>query len=466
MQSHRKSLFFFRVFADLITITLCYVIAYVISQPHSGNVIFYNDVFVLLVLLLVWYISSRMSGLYDEFRSRNFTFELIAVFRNIIIQTISIVSLLFILKEVKQTREFVFAFSIYLIIFIPLERFLLRKGLHFLRLRGRNLRFLLIIGAGEVGRSFSKTITDNPRFGYRLVGYLDDQIKESLNGKYLGTIDLLEEVIQKNIIDDIIVALPTYASEKIDTIIKTCERYPIRVKIIPEYFRYTYDHLEISMFDRFPVISVRRDKLNEFYWRFAKRAFDIFFSGVLFLLVFWWLWPLIALAVKLSSPGPVFFRQERWGKDLEMINCYKFRTMINGNNDYDENGKFRQASKDDPRITKIGRFLRKSSLDELPQFWNVLIGEMSVVGPRPHPKLLSVEAKEKIHRYMQRHIVKPGITGWAQVNGFRGETKDPILMQKRIDFDLWYIENWSFGLDIQIIFMTVWKMIKGDPNAY
>ena len=134
--------------------------------------------------------------------------------------------------------------------------------------------------------------------------------------------------------------------------------------------------------------------------------------------------------------------------------------------DIDENGKYRQASKDDPRLTKIGKFLRKTNLDELPQFWNVLKGDMSIVGPRPHPTPLNIESRDKIHLYMLRHLVKPGITGWAQVNGLRGNTKDLSLMQKRIDHDVWYIANWNFGLDIQIILLTIWNMLKGDPNAY
>ncbi len=140
--------------------------------------------------------------------------------------------------------------------------------------------------------------------------------------------------------------------------------------------------------------------------------------------------------------------------------------MVVSSNDVDEDGKFRQASKDDPRITKIGRILRKTNLDELPQFWNVLKGEMSIVGPRPHPTPLNLESKDKVHLYMLRHLVKPGITGWAQINGYRGETKDISKMQKRIDYDIWYIENWSFFLELQIIIMTIWNMLKGDPNAY
>ncbi|HNB57005.1 MAG TPA: sugar transferase, partial [bacterium] len=162
----------------------------------------------------------------------------------------------------------------------------------------------------------------------------------------------------------------------------------------------------------------------------------------------------------------VFFKQERWGRQNKKIICYKFRTMISQSRDVDDSGKYQQATQDDPRITPLGRFLRKTNLDELPQFWNVLMGQMSVVGPRPHPTPLNMESKEVIENYMLRHLVKPGITGWAQVNGYRGETRDPELMQKRVNHDIWYIENWSFWLDIQIIFLTVWQMIKYDTKGY
>ena len=181
---------------------------------------------------------------------------------------------------------------------------------------------------------------------------------------------------------------------------------------------------------------------------------------------FLWLWPLIALAIKLTSPGPVFFRQERWGRGNKRIICYKFRTMRNDSRDVDKNGRYQQTQRDDPRITRVGRFLRKSNLDELPQFINVLLGDMSLVGPRPHPTPLNQESKDDIPYYLVRHMVKPGITGWAQVNGLRGETRDLMLMRQRVDHDIWYIENWSFWLDIQIVLMTVWRMLRGDPNAY
>ena len=177
--------------------------------------------------------------------------------------------------------------------------------------------------------------------------------------------------------------------------------------------------------------------------------------------------PLIALAIKLTSKGPVIFKQERWGLNNEKIVCYKFRTMAADSSDIDGNGYYNQASKDDPRITSgFGAFLRSTNMDELPQFWNVFLGNMSVVGPRPHPTPLNLESMHTVENYMLRHVVKPGITGWAQVNGARGETRVPGSMQQRVNFDLYYIHRWTFWLDGQIILQTVINVFRGDQNAY
>jgi putative colanic acid biosynthesis UDP-glucose lipid carrier transferase len=176
--------------------------------------------------------------------------------------------------------------------------------------------------------------------------------------------------------------------------------------------------------------------------------------------------PIISLLIKLGSKGSVFFKQERWGLNNKPIICYKFRTMVADNRDVDENGNYLQACKDDHRVTRIGKFLRKTSLDELPQFFNVLFGSMSVSGPRPHPVPLNLESKDSIENYLMRHWVKPGITGWAQTQGFRGETRNPYRMQKRVTADLWYIENWTFWLDLQIILQTLVNIVKGEENAY
>jgi putative colanic acid biosynthesis UDP-glucose lipid carrier transferase len=200
--------------------------------------------------------------------------------------------------------------------------------------------------------------------------------------------------------------------------------------------------------------------------RLAKRAFDIFFSLLVFFCVFSWLFPLVALLIKCSSKGPVLFKQERWGLNNKSIVCWKFRTMCTSSKDINEQGKYQQACKGDPRITLVGRFLRKTSLDELPQFINVLRGSMSVIGPRPHPVPLNLESKDSVEKYMMRHWVKPGISGWAQVHGYRGETKELSQMKKRVQYDIWYIENWTFGLDLQIVVQTLVNIVKGEKNAY
>jgi putative colanic acid biosynthesis UDP-glucose lipid carrier transferase len=379
---------------------------------------------------------------------------------------IGIIILIFLVNEYNLRRTFIFVYSASLTILIVTQKYILRKYLNYVRSKGRNIRNLLIIGAGEVGQNFYESIKNNPHYGYRLIGFLDDSKKELLNGKYLGKIEILETLFDKMRIDEVIVALPNYAIEKLEWVMATCNRHTTRVKIIPDYFKFLSERFEISTFGRFPVISVRTDKLNEFHWRLIKRAFDTIFSLLLFIFIFSWLFPIIALIIKLTSPGKVFFMQERWGRNNKKFYAYKFRSMKDGLKDVDENGKYLQAKKEDPRITKIGKILRKTNLDELPQFINVLKGEMSIVGPRPHPTPLNLESKEKIRYYMLRHLVKPGITGWAQINGCRGETETEEKMQRRVDHDLWYIENWSFWLDIQIIILTIWNMLKGDKHAY
>jgi putative colanic acid biosynthesis UDP-glucose lipid carrier transferase len=179
-----------------------------------------------------------------------------------------------------------------------------------------------------------------------------------------------------------------------------------------------------------------------------------------------WLLPIIAIAIKLDSKGKVFYKPERWGRNNNRIKLYKFRSMHENCSQNDINGKHRQATKNDPRITRVGKFLRRTNLDEFPQFINVFLGNMTIVGPRPHSTSLNLESKELIDKYMMRHLVKPGISGWAQVNGLRGETKETGEMQSRINFDIWYIENWSIWLDLQIIFLTIRNMIQGDPKAF
>lgn len=466
MQIQRNAIYFIRITSDLIILVSVFLSSVILFRNPVITGLSINEYYILFTLIVSWFLFSKSIGLYDEFRSRNFSFEIVSLTKVILSQALTAIVIIFLIKDVYLSRLFVLYYSIILIIILILQKYLFRILFKYLRKGGRNLRTILMVGAGEVGKDFFDSIKNNPHFGYIMVGFLDDENKPFLNGKYLGKISDLDRVLGTREIDNVIISLPNYAMDKIEEVVRVCEKHTTRVKIIPNYFKIVSQKYSASMFGPFPVISVRDDKVNEFNWKLAKRAFDFLFSLFLFVILFSWLWPIIGLIIKLSSPGPVFYKQERWGRNNKRFLVYKFRSMKYSSTVIDENGKYKQAKQNDPRITTIGKFIRKTNIDELPQFWNVLKGEMSIVGPRPHPTPLNEESKDSIKYYMIRHLVKPGITGWAQVNGFRGETSNIEKMQKRIDHDIWYIENWSFWLDIQIVILTIWSMLKGDPNAY
>jgi putative colanic acid biosynthesis UDP-glucose lipid carrier transferase len=466
MYVYRKFVYSIRLGADLAGMFIAYRVAVLLSFIHAGQRVDQYLDLIFMLLLLVWIISSQITGLYDDFRSRDFRYEIIARMKTALVQPLAAAVILILVKETILARLFLVLYSSSLVVLIGAEKFVLGSTLKILRRRGRNLRSLLVIGAGRVGLGFADAVARHTEFGYRIIGFLDDKKVPSLNGSYLGPISKLEAILTDRRIDNVVVALPNSAYKKVEEIVRVCEDFTTTVRIIPNYSRFLSTSYSFSMFDRYPIISPRDEKLAEFHWRIAKRAFDTGFTLLLFALVFWWLWPIIALAIKLTSPGPVFFKQIREGRYNRTFVAYKFRSMVCCGSDVDENGKYQQAAKGDRRITTIGKILRKTNLDELPQFINVLKGEMSIVGPRPHPLPLDVESKAETRMYMQRYLVKPGITGWAQVNGHRGETREPMAMQRRVNSDLWYIENWSFWLDLRIILKTIFMTVKGDPHAY
>ena len=448
---------------DIFLICISCSINILLFRPNVG---IYEYIILLIILIVAWIISSNITGLYDDFRTRSFIYEIKATVNNGSIQLLTLVILIFFTKEQSVSRLLVVLYPSCLVVMVLIKRFFIKIFLQYWRAKGHNIRRLLIIGMGEIGVNFYYTIKNTPELGYSVVGFLDDGDKDFQNEEYLGTCENLEKLLENRQIDDVIICLPNYATEKIEKIIRVCENHTTRVKIIPDFFRYTSGKSEVSLFGKFPIISLRATRISQPYWRSLKRLFDFSFTILMFVFIFWWLWILIALVIKISSPGPVFYKQDRWGINNKRFTAWKFRSMCIDAGIVDLNGKYKQAQKNDSRVTKVGRILRKTNLDELPQFINILFGSMSLVGPRPHPIPLNIESKKNIEHYMLRHLVKPGLTGWAQIHGYRGSTKDPALMQKRIDHDIWYIENWSFLLDLQIIFLTVWNMIRGDKNAY
>jgi putative colanic acid biosynthesis UDP-glucose lipid carrier transferase len=294
-------------------------------------------------------------------------------------------------------------------------------------------------------------------FGYRFLGYFSD--KKS-NANITGKVDQIKDFVLVNKVDEIYCSLNEISNEQLKDLVEFTDEYRKTIKFIPDSKAIFSKNLKIDYYEFFPVLSLQRTLLHDPITKVFKRVFDIIFS--LFVLVFLlsWLVPILAILIKIESRGPIFFKQGRPGIDEKEFFCFKFRSMkINKTTE-------REASKNDPRVTKIGRFIRKTSIDELPQFLNVLLGDMSVVGPRPHLWSQNKAYGNKIKKYMVRHYVKPGITGLAQVRGFRGEIENDDDMINRIKYDVFYIENWSLILDLKIIAQTVINIFKGEEKAY
>jgi Undecaprenyl-phosphate glucose phosphotransferase len=324
---------------------------------------------------------------------------------------------------------------------------------------------IVVIGAGSYGERFYDTVRANPAYGYKVLGFLDDNgIDSHVRPMILGKLTDLERIATNQTIDEVVIALPKADENTISQLVAACEDRCIRVALLPSE-DLSYGPLTSRTIERvgdFSLVRMREAPLDQWAHRTVKRTFDVLFSFVVLVTIFPIVFLISALLIKLGSRGPIFFRQARTGEDGQTFTCYKFRTM----RDDAEAAHRVQATKNDPRLTGFGRILRRTSFDELPQFWNVLRGEMSVIGPRPHMLKHTEDYRKIISQYMVRHFVKPGLTGWAQVNGYRGATKNPDAMQRRIEHDLFYIENWSFLFDLTIVARTIVCILRGDKNAY
>lgn len=341
-------------------------------------------------------------------------------------------------------------------------RIFVRMLLKFYRRKGYNFKRVVIVGAGKNGMELYRAMRDDISSGFNILGFFDDNLAlKDILPSYLGTTDKVEEFAIAKDIDEIYCTLPGTNDEKILRMLNFAEKQMIRFYIVPEFYRNVKKSMVMEFLESVPLLTIRREPLQAFYNRALKRSFDLVFSSVVLCTIFPILYVLIGFLIKRSSPGPIFFKQKRTGLYGHDFECYKFRTMR-----VNDQADTMQAVKDDPRKTKIGDFLRRTNLDEFPQFINVFKGDMSVVGPRPHMLKHTEQYSALIDKYMVRHLVKPGVTGWAQVTGYRGETKTLEQMEGRVKRDVWYIENWTFFLDLKIIVVTLVNMFRGDKNAY
>lgn len=343
---------------------------------------------------------------------------------------------------------------------MPLWYVISRRIIKHLRSRGRNSVRIVIVGTNQTALRLAQEMRSDQGFGYRIMGFFDDERPQNFPEKYLGPISELEKFVHENKVQEIYFTLAGEKHEALSRVVKIADDAIIPFYYVPQISKYVRRNFSILNLGAMPVLSLMRNPLKSPLNSMIKRGFDIAFSTT-FLIFSPIVFIPVAIGIKLTSPGPIFFRQERTGHQGQTFQCLKFRTMR-----VNDQADSAQATEHDPRKTKFGDFLRRTSIDELPQFINVWLGDMSVVGPRPHMLKHTEEYTQLIDKYMVRHVVKPGITGWAQVNGYRGITDQVWKMEKRVEFDVWYIEHWNFFLDLKIIVRTVINALGHDKNAF
>ncbi len=415
-----------------------------------------NSYLSFFILLISWYIISYFTKFYQIYRNTR-PAELIAKsLKQLAVFNLTVLSF-FNLWDYDIPDKFLLKSLLFFNLAILFFKISIYIALKFYRAANRNLRDYIIIGYNDETQNFKNLLDQRKDYGYQFRHYFGNGTDPLIH----GNLSSLKSYLKENPVDVIFCSLAECSDEQIKQIISTADEHFAVVKFIPDNKQILGKKLKVEHFDYFPVLSLQKSPLDKPENRIIKRVFDIIFSTVVIIGLLSWLYPIIALIIKLESKGPVLFKQKRNGINYHLFECYKFRSMRPN-----QLAHIKQVSKDDDRITKFGKILRKTSLDELPQFFNVFKGEMSVVGPRPHMVKENERFMKRVDKFMSRHYVKPGITGLAQVKGYRGEIKTDEDIFNRIKYDLYYIENWSFWLDIKIILFTVFKIVKGDEKAY
>ena len=367
---------------------------------------------------------------------------------------------LYMIDEKEISRGFLVMFTLINVVICTFARMLVGQALIVVRRRGYNLKHVILVGYSRASEAYIDRIFANPHWGYYIHGILDNNME--IGTKYkkvpvIGSLDQLEEYLVKMSLDEIAITISINEYEQLEKIVSVCEKSGVHTKFIPDYYNFISTKPYTEDLYGLPVINIRNVPLsNTFNW-VSKRIVDIIgsFIGLVICAI-----PLliVAIIIKLTSRGPAIFSQIRVGKHNKQFKMYKFRSMTMQTEEEEEKA---WTTNNDPRVTKVGKFIRRTSIDELPQLFNILRGDMSLVGPRPERPQFVEQFKEDIPRYMIKHQVPPGLTGWAQINGFRGDTS----IRKRIEYDLYYIENWTLGFDIKIMFFTIFKGFI-NKNAY
>lgn len=472
IKENQKAFNRIHVIIDGILIILAYISAYYIRfgilqrfalfKLEVGEKYYTIDVYArhLFYIVPTYLIVYTVCNLYKPKRSGNRRLEFWNLIKSNLFGAFVFMSILFVIKELDISRGFFITFSIMNIFFATAFRYFVSRILNQMRKKGLNQKHVLIVGYSYAAEGYIDRLLANPHWGYHIFGILDDTMEIGTmykKVKVIGTTEELTPILEHNDLDEIAVALSINEYSKLEHIVGICEKAGAHTKFIPDYHNIIATKPYMEDLEGLPVINIRNVPLSNTFNKAIKRIVD-FFGAICAILIFSIPMAIVALIIKLTSPGPIIFSQVRVGLHNKTFKMYKFRSM-----EVQPESKEQKAwtTSGDPRVTKIGRFIRKTSIDELPQLFNVLMGNMSLVGPRPERPYFVEKFKEEIPRYMIKHQVRPGLTGWAQINGFRGDTS----IRKRIDCDLYYIENWTLSLDFKILFLTIFKGFI-NKNAY
>lgn len=468
------------VVADALNLTISIMIAWHIRfnlniiSKSEGNYPLSKYFIPLALMIPVYIILYSLFNLYTPYRFKSIINELLNLIKANVLGILLFIMMLYVFKNINYSRYMIITFFIVSAVLTCVQRCLLRSFLRTLRKKGYNLKHVIFIGLNDCTLDFIEKIKFNKHWGYNIVGIFSDIHKEKkyiaqqesceevvavLEDKIniLGNIKSIEEYLSNNHIDEVFITLPFSCYEKLNWVISVCEKNGVKSQIIPEFSKFLSSKPYIEDLEGTAVISMRYIPLDSLINKAIKRIFDIVFS-LISIILFSPIIVIVSLSIKITSPGPIIFKQERIGLNKKPFNMYKFRSMhVQKENEE----KVKWTTSNDSRKTKLGSFIRKTSIDELPQLFNVLKGDMSLIGPRPERPYFVDKFKEEIPKYMVKHQVRPGITGWAQVNGWRGDTS----IERRIECDIYYIENWSLSMDIKIMFLTVFKGFV-NKNAY
>ena len=453
-----------QVLIDAFVLVFSYVMAWVIKfqilKNDDGKLPFKVYMLAMVAIVAVYLVLYHMFNLYTPKRVQGRRLELWNIVKANAVGMALILGVLYLIKLIDFSRWMLFYFVVLNVVLETIARNLIRYFLRSIRRNGYNLKHIVLVGYSRAAEEYIDRILDNPQWGYKIRGILDDHIEagtEYRGIKVIGRIANLMVILPENRLDEIAITLGLSEYYRLEEIVNLCEKSGVHTKFIPDYNRviptkpYTEDILGL------PVINIRHVPLTNTFYAAMKRTMDI--AGALCaIILFSPVMLFSAIMIKITSPGPLIFKQERVGLHNHTFMMYKFRSM---DVQAPEKEKSKWTVKNDPRVTNFGKFMRKTSIDELPQLFNVLKGEMSLVGTRPERPFFVEKFKEEIPRYMIKHQVRPGMTGWAQVNGYRGNTS----IKKRIEYDLYYIENWTLGLDVKILFLTIFKGFI-NKNAY